>query len=307
MIKFRSTVECKLWQKILRTLGMNKPRKAKRGNAVYCQSRFSCRLPLRPSTGWAVVATFLLASSAVFAQNKPPSVPKNNTPKAFLQSRPDILVVVTQHPLGPDMFLISALDPNYSAKALQSAISEFGTLLGSSPRGVVLQETPIQTDSGETETFLRASFAVDGFASPKFVKLQPLVQAFAGMPAGAGQVKALDVSLAGFTANQHYIQSYTGPNPKNPAVEISAQSYQNPAGVEFRIDLQSQDPNAIKIPDSVEDQQLMQSAKPTNNNGSLVFEVIVLTAAAIGGGILVYNFLLRGGSRAKNSARAVNK
>lgn len=255
----------------------------------------------------AMALVSFVVTSPSFSQQNLKKVPTNSAPEQFLDSRPDILVVVTQHPLGPDMFTISALDANYPPDALNQAIAAFGKSLNSAPRGLVITVSTVKTASGESQNFLQAAFAVDGFMSANAVKLQDLTRAFSGFPAGKGQVKTLDVSLAGYVANSHTIQSYVGPDPKAPTVEISAQSYQKPAGVEFRINLLSQDASQIVIPDSTDHIQDVLQSKKGGASGIWVLELLVIGLAGIGAAVLVYNFLLRGGSRAKSGSRSVNK
>lgn len=258
-----------------------------------------------------LVGTTLFLSIGVpgqsFSQQKNSTQPTNSSNTEFLSSRPDILVVVTQHPLGPDLFTISALDSNYPPAALNTAIAALGKGLNSAPRGLNLTVSTVKTSSGDAQNFLQATFAMDGFMKPDAVKLQELTRAFTGLPAGAGQVNVLDISLAGFAASSHTIQRYEGPNPQKPAVAIVAQSYKNPAGVEYRVKILNQDPSQIIIPDSTEQLVNLTPPKGKNSNGVLIIELVVIGLAGIGGGLFVYNFLLRGGSRAKSRPRSVIK
>lgn len=214
-------------------------------------------------------------------------------------------MVVRKHRLGADLFEISAVSPTFPGETLRNEITSFGQMLGSSPRGLIVADDPIKTATGETLHFIKASFAVDGFMSATWVRLQPLVRAFAGQE-GSAKADCIDVLLSDVASNSSLLAAYSGPIPAAPAVSVYGKAYSAPLGVEYRIVLHTQDPNQIVIPDNADKAAAILTTAGSNRPSFAVLGLILL-GGCLAAGYVVYNLISRGGRRAKSSSRPVHK
>lgn len=266
----------------------------------------SRQFELRPLQIAAAAASFFMLTVLAFGQaSAAPNGSVNSADSAFMSARPQILVSVRKHRLGADLFEISAVSSSFPAEVLKQDIINFGTRLGSAPRGLMVFDNPIDTTSGTPLDFIKATFAVDGFMSQDKIRLGALAAAFAGGQ-GPGRVDALDVVLSGISANSQLIAAYDGPDPKSPAVTVLAKAFSNPPGLEYRIILHSQDPAQIIIPDNA-DQAASVQKTASGSRVSLPVLIGLVLAACVAAGIVVYNLISRGSRRAKPASRSVNR
>src|SRR5579871_4178584 len=98
----------------------------------------------------------------------------------FQVSKPDILVQVRHHPLGADIFEISAVQPNYPGQLMADQVNRLCQILNDPPRGLQVFSAQI----GDIRS-TRATFATDGVIDPAHgvLRIEPIIQAFAGAPA----------------------------------------------------------------------------------------------------------------------------
>jgi len=246
-----------------------------------------------------VISLILLPGIAVSQTNpneKPnqqPSPTQNSTLNLFGTSRPDIEVVVTKHPTGADMFVVSALDANFSPDVLRQSLVTFGKLLGSDPRGLTLFTSNVKTMGTSNNLFLKAQFAVTGFWKVgKSVELQPLARAFAGI-SSKPKIKGIDVILDGGVATPAMLQSFSG-----SGAQVQAQAIGSPPAINYRIKLLSQDPSNITIPDSVEalDKTPLKTKESKKFSWSAILLALVLALTA---GVLVYNLIVSNSMKRK--------
>lgn len=212
----------------------------------------------------------------------------------FRNVRPDVQIVVSKHPTGADMFEVTALNSNFSPGSLRQSLVKFGELLGNPPRGLTFFTENVGTLHPGAGKFLRATFAISGFWNlNRSVLLQPLVRAFAGLK-GSSEVQGMDLILNGQSESPSLIQTYI-----SPAVEVQQQAIGNPPATDFRIQILSQDPNLISIPNSNSDvvQSRVHSKKQSSHSWFLL-GLIGLIALSLA--VLVYNLLLGGAKRSSS-------
>jgi hypothetical protein len=192
---------------------------------------------------------------------------------------PQVILNVTRHRLGADVFSVGVVRANYPDQVLRAQINSFGQYLGSAPRGLNLVR-----EGAESGGQLRASFAVDGFvdSATGIVRLDALAKAFAPSAGGAFEVALI---INGFVPSAQTIRSYS-----SAGVDISTAQYRD--GLEYRIAIKASDPDQIRIPLGTEP---IAEPKPSGNKSSSPdwgFWAL-LGVAGIAVGALVYSLLLR--------------
>jgi len=205
----------------------------------------------------------------------------------FEVSKPDVIVEVAKHELsGADLFTVTAVNPNYPASLLESQAEKMCSLIGVPARG--LQVGTAQIAGAITGT--RATFGTNGVIQRDkgVLRISPIIQAFAGAPEPY-TVHGLTILFNGERPGASALRSYSNENVRLEAIALT-----NPPVVEYRVQLISQDPTALAVPDSSE--PLEQKTKPTastERQGGVDWSVwIALGVAAVAAGVLVYFFTL---------------
>lgn len=207
-------------------------------------------------------------------------------------ARTDAILLVREHPLGPEMVQITMTKPDYPEELLKSQIATLGTLLQCDPRGVTLTHVlKTQTSPG----FLRADFAVDNLITKSGIKINALLKALAGAPE-PNQTSRLTIMLEGVQASQNLVQVYKKPG----VIDAVGRATPAPKGIEYQIELLSQDPAIVDFPERYTPpapSQKVEKGKEAPNGPSTPLIVGLFLAAGLGLGALVYLLLLRPGSR----------
>ena len=76
----------------------------------------------------------------------------------FQSVRPQIFVVVREHPTGADLVEITAVDPEYPRELLKSQIESLGKSLNNNARGLFVSDPRSANYAGTT----KATFGIDG-------------------------------------------------------------------------------------------------------------------------------------------------
>jgi len=192
---------------------------------------------------------------------------------------PQVILDVTRHRLGADVFSIGVVRREYPAEVLRAQVSAFGANLGSPPRGLTLTRENVG-NGGQ----LRATFAVDGFVDPLkgIVRLDALAKAFA--PSAGGPFD-LTLIINGFAPTQATIRSFS-----SEAVDISASQYGN--SLEYQISIKASDPALILIPIGTEPiAQANPSGKASQGPDWTFWGLLAVAGIAVGA--LVYSLVLR--------------
>jgi hypothetical protein len=204
-------------------------------------------------------------------------------PNLFHTVRPDVLVTVSKHNTGADMVTVTARSAKYPLELLQLQVEKMAANVGSEPRG--LQVVPYTMGGDPKMTFVRASCAMDGLIDRKnqILHVGAIVKAFAGAPEP-------------YTVDGINIEWY---GPKGGGVRAQAQYTPNPPIIEYRIELLSQDPNAVDVPDVAEPKPVKSPSGSTRTGVDWSLWGL-LAGAAVAAGALVYSLLLRSGSKPRS-------
>lgn len=214
----------------------------------------------------------------------------------FTTTRPDVTITVTKHAsTGVDVVEMTTQRPDYPVALLQEQAGKVAAALGVAPTG--LKVGPYQIGNNPDLRFTQATFAVQGLVDRAggILRVEPFAKAFAGAPE-PNTVDVLMVQFDGERPTGNTLKSYF---PKDGPVRVQAVAGAAGGGVEYRIQLLTQDPAKISIPDDRR-QPLPQAAPPPPKPGPgpdwLLYGVIFVAAIAVGA--LVYSLLLRGRPRA---------
>ena len=225
---------------------------------------------------------------AVAQSETPPPAQKS----LFASLVPDATISIRKHPMGADMVDITMKAAGYPPKLLDAQLKALGTFLGSQPRGVQIGDV-ILDETNPNSKFLKASFAVDGVIDRKVgsVRLRPFVQAFAGA-AKPWTINSVEFQFQGEVPTEKMLQYFRS---KGEIVEGKFENTKDArtAGIEFRVQLLSQDPAKIDIPEPG-DNPAPPIKKPVPPPGMDWTTIIVFIVAAGAVGALVYSLLLRG-------------
>jgi hypothetical protein len=234
------------------------------------------------------------------------TTPTTSESRAF---RPDLTIVARKHITGADLIEISVLDPSYPPAELQSRIIRLGTLLGDPPRGLSLFARSL-SNKGPAEgnlKFLTATFAVTGLMRGQAgIRLEPLAQAFAGGE-GAASVKAIEVILTGDKVWSNAVRTY-----RSKSVQVEAKASLSPPVLDYRIWLDSDDAQSIRIPDRLDSTPAVTPPppKPKHEGLSPLFLWPLVALMAVAAAVLVYTLASRrrpsGGSRTPSKSDPVH-
>ncbi len=209
---------------------------------------------------------------------------------AFLESKTDVIVQIKKHPFGADLFEITAVMPNYPADLLRSQVEKMCSLIGVPPRGLAVGPVGIAGNPRLTST--RATFATDGVIDRKqgILRISPIIEAFAGAPEPY-TVNGLSILFNGEQPTTNTLRTYNGPGVRLQAIALEA-----PTLIEYRVQLLSQDPKQVAVPDAPipqTEQKTQSTASTVQQNGVDWSLWIPLFAAAAAAGTLVYFLMLR--------------
>jgi len=210
---------------------------------------------------------------------------------------PDATISIKKHPLGPDMVDVTMKASGYPSKLLESQIRDLEKFMKSAPRGVEVYDY-VLNPSDPNSHYTRAKFVVDGAIDRTLgsVRLGPFVRALAGAPK-PWTVNSIEFQFQGETPTDKMIQAFRS---KSAVVEGRFEDSKDPrvAGIEFRVQLLTQDPSKIDIPEPG-DAPLPVPAKPAPRPGRDWITIAVFLIAAGAVGALVYSLLLRARPKAR--------
>lgn len=216
--------------------------------------------------------------------------PTESKPAGGREVKPDVTVVVWEHSTGADMVEITPLAQDYSPGALADQCRKIGTLVGVPIRGLAMERVSLDK-SNPNLGFVKARFAMDGLVDKpnNLLRLGAIAKAFAGgLP--PNEVKGILVILRDFVPNKKTIRAFS-----NDSVRVMARVVPAPNALEYSIELLSQDPDKIEIPEQIPETRT--EPKPQENPSSpsgLVW--VLLGVAGVAAGVLVYLAFLRGGA-----------
>jgi hypothetical protein len=201
----------------------------------------------------------------------------------------DIIVTLKEHQTGAELVEMRLIQRNFPKPTLEQRIGELGRLLGASIRGLQIRTIPLGNAS--QDTVLKANFATDNLIEPGKLNLQPILQAFTGIPA-PNRVSNFQILLDG--------QSPTGKTVRKvetPGVVVAEAIYsQQPRGIEYRVRVETDDPAKVVFPASYDAPKAQEKASAPNvpgDNRPLIIGLFAVVGLSLGA--LVYLAMLRGG------------
>jgi hypothetical protein len=238
----------------------------------------------------ALALIFLMVMCLALSQGQVTPAPGSqdeSRPNLFLTAHFDVIIRVTKHDLGADLVEITALNPEYPPELLRKQVEQLGESLQSAPRGLRITSYRYEGDSGPGQA--RASFGLVGLVRRDEAKLglQQITRAFAGAPEPY-TVHGLNIQYESEAPDTNILRRY-----RSDVVELEAQAHPM-TGIEYRIVLRSQDPEAIVIPEG-QDAHDARNAPPVPPpaDGPNWLIIVIIAVASIALGALVYSLLLR--------------
>jgi len=209
----------------------------------------------------------------------------------FEITKPEVIVEVSKHRYGADMFSITAVNPNYPPDLLRLQAIRICEIVGTPARGLFAGTTSIRSDPRLNST--RATFATNGVIDRDkgILRISPIIQAFAGARPPY-TVHGIMILFNGEQPTPNVLRSY-----RTPGLRLQAIAVQNPPVVEYRIQLLSQDPKLLEVPDSLPAEQEPLTASTLPSSGADWSLWIPLLAGAAAAGVLVYLLMLRATDR----------
>lgn len=214
------------------------------------------------------------------------------SPKSLFDSQvPDATILITKHPMGADMVEITMTPNGYPHRLLESQVNQLGKYFGNDARGLQIFDYVLDPRSPGSR-FTKATFAIDGVIDRKLgsVRINPFAKAFAGA-SKPWTVQGLEFEFHGEVPTDRMLKIWRS---KTAVVEGRYQDSKDPnlAGIEFRVQLLSQDPAKLDIPEPGESAKTVSKPK-TQPPGTDWTAMSVLIVAALACGALVYSLLVR--------------
>ena len=202
---------------------------------------------------------------------------------------PQVFIVVKKPEMGSDMVTVTVRDPGYSPSLLQLQATLVGKFAGSEIRG--LQVKPMDLGSESGDSVLRATFACDGLIDRQNDRLNidALVKAFLG--SSTPMISSFLIHFDGEKVSPNSLQSYV-----DEAVMVEGKILQEPDGIEYRVEVLTQDTRLIAIPGSLSEMP-DPVKKPATPSGLPPFVLPILISGIVIAGALVYFALLRPGQK----------
>jgi hypothetical protein len=232
----------------------------------------------------AITLVLLLVSFVRMAGAQVPGVQPEDS--LFNTSRPDLLIVIREHPGGADVIEVKAVSKAITAPELEASILELGKQIGVPPRAVRIYTNKL--DTNVKQSYIEASFGIDGVVEPDKIRLNALAQSFMGP-----KVRALGIVIENRGVTSETVASYQSTN-----IEATGQYLPGSIGLEYRIRAIAADPDKFDIPDSRSEAARVQKPKSERNAGFDPSLIALIAVAAVALGALVYSLLLR--SKATN-------
>lgn len=206
--------------------------------------------------------------------------------------RPDISVVVSEHQTTADMVEVTALRDDYPIELMREQCERLGAILGAPVRGLQVTKTPLSSDDPKL-AFVKAKFATNNIIrrEDRTLHVQPILRAFAAAP-DPFTVKQIQVVFAGERPNEQTVRTLSKPGVLNAVARAS----NAPAGIEYSIELLTQDPDKIVFPERLEKPEPLQEEQPEKGSNQTVL-IALLAIAAVSLGALVYSLFLRSGQK----------
>jgi hypothetical protein len=197
----------------------------------------------------------------------------------LLQGRADIIISVRKSDVGAEYVRVQALAEDYPEDLMRAQIDKIGEYNGTQIRGLQVSSEVI----GGAGTILTANFATDQLMDQALGTLE--LNAFAKAFAGASEphtVNMVGVMFEGFKPSK----AVTVAQFSDESVDVSSAFDNNLQVVEYRIKLNTQDPEKISIPATIAEST--NRAETPSNNGFNPWVIVGIVCGAVLIGVSVY-------------------
>lgn len=224
---------------------------------------------MTPTMRLFLVGACLFAGGALFAQDAP----------ILLQGRADIIASVRKSDVGADYVRIQALDEDYPIDLMRSQIQKIGEYNGTQIRGLEIGYEGM----GGAGRILTANFATDNLMDQTAgtLELNAFAKAFAGAPE-PHTVNMIGVMFENFRPSG----PVTVAQWADKGVEVSSAFDNNLEVVEYRIKLNTQNPEEISIPGTIAEST--NRTETPSNKGLNPWVVVGIVCGAVLIGVSVY-------------------
>lgn len=212
----------------------------------------------------------------------------------FQVAKTQIIVQVSKHRFGADMFEITAVDPSYPPDLLRQQAARIGELAGTPDRGLAVGKVNVGGDPKLASA--RATFATNGIIDRDkgTLRVSPIIQAFAGAPEPYA-VHGMMILFNGERPTPNVLRSFA-----TPGVRLQAVADVDQPSIEYRIQLLSQDPALLDVPDTARTEQKTPPIASTEQRNGVDWSLwIALFVAAIATGVLVYYLMMRASAKGR--------
>jgi hypothetical protein len=198
--------------------------------------------------------------------------------KFYGSVKPEAAIVVKKHSMGSDLVEVTFQGADYPQSAIDDKMIRLGTALGNDPRNVT---------SAVGDQVVKTSFAVVGLITDKNPKVNIAALAFA-FGFGEKPIRSFSVFFVDMIPDVNTPKKWFAPND---AWMMEGVSMGSPRGLDYRVQVNSSDPNEIYMPDQGTSTKI--PGKPEKSGGPNIFLLGGAIGGAIGIGLLVYSALLR--------------
>ncbi len=183
------------------------------------------------------------------------------------------------------------MNPNYPAELLKLQCSLIAKFAGGEARGVEIKPRGVGGAGGKS--LLTATFACDNLIDypNDRLNLDAIVKGFLG--SADPMTTSFVVQFDGELVTKNTIRHFQDEN-----LILEGKEYKNPDGIEYRIEVLTQDTRALKIPGSLAELP-KTAAKPVVKQGLNPIVFPILIGGIIVAGALVYFALVRPGNRTR--------
>jgi hypothetical protein len=198
--------------------------------------------------------------------------------KFYGSVKPEASIVVKKSNMGSDLVEVTFQGADYPQSAINDKMTRLGKALGEEPRNVIISAG---------DQVVKANFAAVGLITnqnPK-VNLAALALAFAF---GDHPIRSFSVFFSDVLPDASTPKKWFAPKD---AWMMEGVSMNSPKGLDYRVQVNTSDPNEIYMPDSKTPTH--DSGKPDSGGRPNIFILGGIILGAIAVGLLVYSALLR--------------
>lgn len=200
---------------------------------------------------------------------------------------PQVFVTVSKDQMGADLVRVTVRDANYNPALLQFQCNTIGKFANGNARGIEIKSRSLGSESGGS--VVQATFACDNLIDVKNDRLNidAIVKGFLGST--SPMVSSFLIQFEGELISNNSIQRYV-----DDTVMLEGRALTDPDGIEYRVEVLTQDTRAIQIPGSLAEMPESQ-AKPQSKSSLNPIVIPILAIGVLAAGALVYFALLKPG------------